>query len=145
MISWFLRDRVAKYFGNTYGYPKLPGKIWARSLTRPASTRAWHFYYYRYVVKWMRFGFLAKIWYLWTSKMAANLSNYLSNYVEISKNVFSPKFIGIGLPHWDAALLQYSSKSVFQSGRTVGLQTCSNFLWTSRIPIPMFWVICSHF
>ena len=70
--------------------------------------------------------------------MAANLSNYLSYYVETSKNVFSPKFIGIGLPLWDAGLLQYSSKSVFQSGRTVGLQTCSNFLWTSRIPIPMF-------
>ena len=95
MISRFLQDRAAKCFGNTYGYPKLPGKIWARSLTRPASTRARHFYYYRYVVKWMRFGFLAKIWYLWTLKMAANLSNYLSYYVETSKNVFSPKFIGM--------------------------------------------------
>ena len=45
--------------------------------------------------------------------MAANLSNYLSNYVETSKNVFSPKFLGIGFPFWYAGLLQYSSKSFF--------------------------------
>ena len=32
--------------------------------------------------------------------MAANLSNHLSTYVETSKNVFSPKFIGLACPSW---------------------------------------------
>ena len=71
-------------------------------------------------------------------KMAANLSNYLSDFVATRKNVSKKKIKGRGLPPRVDGLLQYNSKSVFESGRRAGLEACSNLVWQCRIPIPTF-------